>query len=71
MEQPINQSVITLKGSGCGKRKKHYLDLHWRFSHDVNFLYDVNFLPLQCKSVTFRGRGQKIDDVVKHLHRLQ
>ena len=23
MEHPINQSVITLEGSGCDKRKKH------------------------------------------------
>ena len=35
------------------------------------FSHDVNFLPYQCKSVTFRGRGQNIDSVVKLVHRLK
>ena len=45
MEQPINQSVITLKGLGCGNRNKHFVksqpifDAHRQ--HVWTFLIDL------------------------------
>ena len=55
MEQPINQSVITLEGSGCDKNVKSFVNSQPLF--DVHRQYLWTFLiDLQAEASMFRCR---------------
>ena len=57
MEQPINQSVITLEGSGCDKRKKHKNLIKSQPLFDVHRQCLWTFLiDLQAEVLMFRCR---------------